>query len=35
MTRLCIGRILIGMALTLAAGPAAGQTFVYDPSNYA
>jgi P-type conjugative transfer protein TrbJ len=35
MTRLCIRRILIGMALTLASGPAAGQTVVYDPSNYA
>src|SRR5712692_7762747 len=35
MTQLCIGRILIGMALTFASGPAAGQTVVYDPSNYA
>src|SRR5712691_6860648 len=35
MTRLCIRRILIGMALTFASAPAAGQTVVYDPSNYA
>src|SRR6266446_602702 len=35
MTHLCIRRILIGMALTFASGPAAGQTVVYDPSNYA
>ncbi len=35
MTHLCIRRILIGVALALAPGPAAGQTVVYDPSNYA
>jgi len=35
MTHLCIRRILIGMALTFASGPAAGQMVVYDPSNYA
>src|SRR6266436_6439665 len=35
MTHPCIRRILIGMALALAPGPAAGQTVVYDPSNYA
>src|SRR5712675_2484803 len=35
MTHLCIRRILIGMALALAAVPAAGQMVVYDPSNYA
>ena len=35
MTHPCIRRILIGMALTFAAGSAAGQTVVYDPSNYA
>ena len=35
MTRQCIRRILIGMALAFAPGPAAGQTVVYDPSNYA
>ena len=34
MTRLCIRRILIGVALAFAPGPAAGQTVVYDPSNY-
>jgi len=34
MTRSCIRRILIGMALAFASGPAAGQTVVYDPSNY-
>src|SRR6266852_1286040 len=34
MTRSCIRPILIGMALTFASGPAAGQTVVYDPSNY-
>src|SRR6266853_882436 len=35
MTRLCIRRILIGVALAFAPGPATGQTVVYDPSNYA
>src|SRR5712671_2562991 len=35
MTRSCIRPILIGVALTFASGPAAGQTVVYDPSNYA
>ena len=35
MTHLCLRRILIGVALTFAPGPAAGQTVVYDPSNYA
>src|SRR6266446_9212065 len=35
MTDLCMRRILIGMALTFACGAAAGQTVVYDPSNYA
>jgi P-type conjugative transfer protein TrbJ len=35
MTHPCIRPILIGMALTFASGPAAGQTVVYDPSNYA
>src|SRR6266853_2713728 len=35
MTHLCIPRILIGMALTFASGPARGQMVVYDPSNYA
>jgi len=35
MTRSYIRPILIGMALTFASGPAAGQTVVYDPSNYA
>jgi P-type conjugative transfer protein TrbJ len=35
MTHLCIQRILIGMALAFAPGPAAGQMVVYDPSNYA
>jgi type IV secretion system protein TrbJ len=35
MTRLCLRRILIGVALAFAPGPAAGQTVVYDPSNYA
>src|SRR5215472_12061415 len=35
MTRLCMRRILIGVALALAPGPAAGQMVVYDPSNYA
>src|SRR5258707_1655092 len=35
MTHLCFRRILIGMALAFAPGPAAGQTVVYDPSNYA
>src|SRR5262249_1680894 len=34
MTHLCIRRILIGVALTFAPGPVAGQTVVYDPSNY-
>src|SRR5258708_25500354 len=34
MTHSCIRPILIGMALTFASGPAAGQTVVYDPSNY-
>jgi len=35
MSKLCIRLRLIGLALTLASGPAAGQTVVYDPSNYA
>src|SRR6266403_1887847 len=35
MTRSCIRRILIGVALAFAPGPATGQTVVYDPSNYA
>src|SRR5215472_10984561 len=35
MTRLCIRRILIGVALAFAPGPATGQMVVYDPSNYA
>jgi P-type conjugative transfer protein TrbJ len=35
MTYLCVQRILIGVALTFASGPATGQTVVYDPSNYA
>jgi type IV secretion system protein TrbJ len=35
MTYLCVRRILIGVALAFAPGPAAGQTVVYDPSNYA
>src|SRR5216683_7000223 len=35
MTHPSIRRILIGMALTIASEPAAGQTVVYDPSNYA
>src|SRR5215472_7936994 len=35
MTHLCLRRILIGVALAFAPGPAAGQTVVYDPSNYA
>src|SRR2546422_6575830 len=35
MTHLCFRRILIGMALALAPGPAMGQMIVYDPSNYA
>jgi P-type conjugative transfer protein TrbJ len=35
MTHLCIRPILIGLALTFASGTAAGQTVVYDPSNYA
>ncbi len=34
MSHLCIRRILIGMALALAPGPAMGQMVVYDPSNY-
>ena len=35
MTRLCIRRILIGVALAFAPAPAMGQMVVYDPSNYA
>ncbi len=35
MTRSCIRRILIGVALALAPGPAIGQMVVYDASNYA
>src|SRR6266852_4781243 len=35
MTHLYLGRILIGTALIFASAPAAGQTVVYDPSNYA
>ena len=35
MTRSRIRPILIGVALTFTSGPAAGQTVVYDPSNYA
>jgi P-type conjugative transfer protein TrbJ len=35
MTHLCLRCILIGVALAFAPGPAAGQTVVYDPSNYA
>jgi P-type conjugative transfer protein TrbJ len=35
MSHLCIRRILIGMALAFAPGPAMGQMVVYDPSNYA
>ncbi len=35
MTHSCIRPIVIGIALTFASGPAAGQTVVYDPSNYA
>ena len=35
MTHLCIRRILIGVALAFAPGPATGQMVVYDPSNYA
>jgi type IV secretion system protein TrbJ len=34
MTHSCVRPILIGMALTFASGPAAGQMVVYDPSNY-
>ena len=33
MTHLCFRRILIGMALALAPGPAMAQMVVYDPSN--
>ena len=35
MTRLCIRRILIGVTLAFAPGPAMGQMVVYDPSNHA
>jgi type IV secretion system protein TrbJ len=35
MTRHYIRRLLIGVALAFASEPAAGQTVVYDPSNYA
>jgi P-type conjugative transfer protein TrbJ len=35
MTRHHIRRLLIGVALAFASEPAAGQTVVYDPSNYA
>src|SRR5262249_24033639 len=35
MTHLCIRRILIGVTLAFAPGPATGQMVVYDPSNYA
>jgi type IV secretion system protein TrbJ len=35
MTRLCIRRILIGVTVAFAPGPATGQMVVYDPSNYA
>jgi P-type conjugative transfer protein TrbJ len=35
MTYLRMRRLLFGMALTFASGPAAGQMLVYDPSNYA
>src|ERR1700740_2378401 len=34
MTRTHIGLLLIVPGLALAAGPAAGQQLVYDPSNY-
>jgi type IV secretion system protein VirB10 len=34
MTRLCIRLLLTVTALASAAGPAMGQTVVYDPSNY-
>jgi conjugal transfer/entry exclusion protein len=35
MTHMRTRRVLFGLALTLASGPAAGQMVVYDPSNYA
>jgi len=35
MTQLRIRRLLFGVALTFASGPATGQMVVYDPSNYA
>jgi P-type conjugative transfer protein TrbJ len=35
MTHMRTRRVLFGVALTLASGPAAGQIAVYDPSNYA
>jgi type IV secretion system protein TrbJ len=35
MTHMRMRRVLFGVALTLASGPAAGQIAVYDPSNYA
>jgi P-type conjugative transfer protein TrbJ len=35
MTHIRMRRVLFGMALTFASGPAAGQMVVYDPSNYA
>jgi type IV secretion system protein TrbJ len=35
VTHLRIRCLLFGLALTFASGPAAGQTVVYDPSNYA